>query len=403
MSRTKVYVIHPGTQYAYRLANAISSNKSIKKTILLTWFTISKEHFLARFKIFRKRVKDVSENVLVCNSPVFEVFLTINLKVNQFLKINNNNAYYFWQSFYGCLLLPVLYINRKTSIIFIFETCGWPLTKYAKKWNIPIVMDFPSISHERALELSIDESYYGKKIKTLERQYIDFSLNCSNFALETYKGKTSAKLSFPVSLGSDFKLKDNQEPSISYDNRKVHICCLANTEFRKGLDLLIKAFDQIEIPDKKLYLIGHIDSDWVDKFTKEQKISLSNIILTGPKAQQDLQRFLIEKRIDLHILPSRFDSFGMVVPETMALGIPNIVSPFVGAGEKIDHKKNGFLLEKLDVAELVNQIHYFCRLTIEKREILTKDVIKKSKEMSWNAYSINLNRALVEILSSIDN
>lgn len=391
----KLYVVHPGTQHAFRLVNALASI-SKSRVIFLSWFTLPCEHFLAKFKIFRKRVKPINEYVKTYNFPFFEGCMLTHLKLNGLFNKNTNNPYYYWQILFGCFLLPIFYFNRKNAILITFETCGWPLTKYAKKWGIPVIMNFPSISHERAESLGIVETEFGKKIKSLERQKIDYAISCSNFAKNSYQNLTSAKEHFAIWLGTDFKVKRHQLGIQRHNS--LNIACLANTELRKGIDILLKAFNKIEHTDKKLYLIGSLNPAWIKKYCKDNELSLENIILTGPIAQQDLKDFLFKEKIDLHILPSRFDSFGMVVPETMALGIPNIVSPYVGSGEMINNEVDGFITRNLDVQSLCICIEKFISLNSINRNKLVSNTVEKSTIMTWEKYAGNISNVIGNII-----
>lgn len=393
-----IYIVHPGTHYAFRLANAIT-RVTTAKISYFTSFTLSETHPLAKFKIFRKRVKPLDKNVKTYNFPFFEAFLLTHLKFNSLFKKSNNNPYYYWQILFGWFLLPIIYLNRKNALLITFETCGWPLTKYAKKWGIPVIMDFPSISHEKGESLGIVETTFGKKIKNLERQQIDYAISCSFFAKNTYENLTSAKEHFAVWLGTDFKARQCQLGTQT--NNSLNIACLANTELRKGIDLLLEAFNKVEYIDKKLYFIGNLNPVWIRDYCKNNNLSLENIILTGPKAQQDLKDFLIQQKINLHILPSRFDSFGMVVPETMALGIPNILSPYVGAGEMIEHYKDGFVMENLNANELANYINEYINMTDDEKLKFSQAALKKSREMTWDNYTQRINLAFQKIIQNL--
>jgi UDP-glucose:(heptosyl)LPS alpha-1,3-glucosyltransferase len=48
--------------------------------------------------------------------------------------------------------------------------------------------------------------------------------------------------------------------------------------------------------------------------------------------------------IDLYIMLSKFDTFGMVVLEAMAAGLPVIISSSVGAKDLVQEDKNGFIV-----------------------------------------------------------
>jgi glycosyltransferase involved in cell wall biosynthesis len=51
----------------------------------------------------------------------------------------------------------------------------------------------------------------------------------------------------------------------------------------------------------------------------------------------------IYQAADLFVYPSRYDTFGMVVAEAMACGLPVIVGKDIGAAEWIKHGENGFV------------------------------------------------------------
>ncbi|OAQ38590.1 hypothetical protein A5893_14345 [Pedobacter psychrophilus] len=397
----KIILIHPGIQYTYRMSSALAKINLISSVSLYTWFTLSYDSFLSKFDVFKKRVKEVDKKVTIHNFLIFELFLTVYLKTLSVLNIDKGNTpRYKMQVLFGWFLLPMVYFKRRNSILVLSETAGWPIAYYAKKWNIPVVMDFPSISHEAALKGEIKETSFGIKIKSKERQYIDFGTNCSRFAAETYKGLTSAKKHFPIWLAADKKIL--KEIKVIDLVEELNICCLANTEKRKGIDILLTAFQQIDFPKKKLFLIGKIDKNWVQDFCDKNDINNSNIILTGPLAQQDLSGYLLKNNINLHILPSRFDSFGMVVPETMMLGIPNILSPKVGAGEMLKNGKNGYIMKNLDSLSLVNAIENYLGLSYAEKNILRENVIQQASEMTWENYDKRIAITFDEILMDIN-
>lgn len=395
-----IILIHPGIQYTYRIASALSGSSLFQQVSLYTWFTLSHQSFFANYSYFKKRVKDINKNVKLYNYPIFELLLVIYLKILSQLNLEKGHTpRYKMQVLFGYFLLPLLYFNRKNTIVVLSETAAWPMAYYAKKWHIPVIMDFPSISHEIALKAEIPETNYGIKIKTLERQQIDFAINCSAFAASTYQGLTSAKKHYPIWLAAN-EQRINDEANLDL-NQHLHICCLANTEKRKGIDLLLMAFSLLRVDEKKLYLIGKINPDWVQSYCKEHDISVDDIVLTGAISQQEIANYLIKEKVNLHILPSRFDSFGMVVAETMMLGIPNIVSPFVGAGEMLADGVNGFLMKDLSVEAILKEIDQFMALNPAEKLALKVNVLTKAKEMTWEHYNERVTAVFEEILKEI--
>lgn len=63
----------------------------------------------------------------------------------------------------------------------------------------------------------------------------------------------------------------------------------------------------------------------------------------------DLERYY--KAADCLMLLSAFETFGMVVLEAMASGLPVIISPDVGAKDLVDHGRTGFVLPAADAAK----------------------------------------------------
>lgn len=85
------------------------------------------------------------------------------------------------------------------------------------------------------------------------------------------------------------------------------------------------------------------------------------------------------------LLPSRFDSFGMVVAEAMACGTPAIVSENVGAKAIIEQfPGSGWIVECTE-----DSLYRCVKERIENREALfaARTVAKEaSHSFSWQAY-----------------
>jgi UDP-glucose:(heptosyl)LPS alpha-1,3-glucosyltransferase len=77
------------------------------------------------------------------------------------------------------------------------------------------------------------------------------------------------------------------------------------------------------------------------KLAKQAQI-ISDVIFTGPVSREKLIRIYLAG--DLYIMLSKFDTFGMVVLEAMATGLPVIISSNVGAKDIVKEDKNGFIV-----------------------------------------------------------
>jgi len=72
--------------------------------------------------------------------------------------------------------------------------------------------------------------------------------------------------------------------------------------------------------------------------------------------------------MDISLLPSKREAFGLVVIEAMASGLPVIGTNTGGVPEIITHEKNGLLFEPFDVDKLAK----YMKLLAEDRKLREK-------------------------------
>jgi glycosyltransferase involved in cell wall biosynthesis len=121
----------------------------------------------------------------------------------------------------------------------------------------------------------------------------------------------------------------------------------------KGLDLLIKALADIEIDNFFLHIGG--DGLLLDYY---RDLADKNGILTRCRFFGDIKREDIAEfysKLDIFILPSRYETFGVVLIEAMAAGIP-VIATKCGGPEEIVNEMNGILIEKENAHELKEAI-----------------------------------------------
>ena len=89
-------------------------------------------------------------------------------------------------------------------------------------------------------------------------------------------------------------------------------------------------------------------------YMSEMKRLLPDAIFTGYLGGEDLAKAYASA--DLFVFPSTTDTFGNVVLEAQACGIPAIVSDVGGPRDLVQHGKDGFVTKALDVGELAEAI-----------------------------------------------
>jgi glycosyltransferase involved in cell wall biosynthesis len=87
--------------------------------------------------------------------------------------------------------------------------------------------------------------------------------------------------------------------------------------------------------------------------------------------------------MDLNILASTTDGFGLTLVESMAMGTPVIGTNYAGIKDVIQHEENGLLYNFTEIDALVHQIE---RL-IENEEIRSK-LIENGKKTAFEKYAV---------------
>jgi glycosyltransferase involved in cell wall biosynthesis len=99
---------------------------------------------------------------------------------------------------------------------------------------------------------------------------------------------------------------------------------------------------------------------------------------------------------DVLVLPSRFDSFGLVVAEAMACGLPVIVTENVGAKQMVTHEVNGLIVPVADATALAGAMKWF----ISNRSLLPQmscEARAAAESYDWHYY----HRRVVEFFCSL--
>lgn len=125
---------------------------------------------------------------------------------------------------------------------------------------------------------------------------------------------------------------------------------------KKGLDLLIEAFEKEFKNNENVELIiggGGKGKALVEKWIDDKKIS--NIKLIGEVSREKGPDIM--SKCDVFVLPSRFETFGVVFIEALSSGKPVIGTKGTGPEMFID-EINGLLVEKDNVNDLRNKMKY---------------------------------------------
>lgn len=130
---------------------------------------------------------------------------------------------------------------------------------------------------------------------------------------------------------------------------------------KKGQDILVNAIAQVKekYPHIRCIFAGEIPKEQQTEFNDLKKLvkelNLKDEIQFAGNVT-DIPSFL--SKLDLFVLPSRFEGFGISLIEAMAMGIPCIASALDGPAEIIGKQERGLLFPPENVDILAQKIEY---------------------------------------------
>lgn len=213
-----------------------------------------------------------------------------------------------------------------------------------------------------------------KRYKDARRLFedIDILISPSKFLMGIYKSQGWNRNIFRIKHGVDFKYAMTKT-SKKRDNGEIVFGYTGVVTRFKGVNLLLEAFKEVKSPDIRLKIYGNCV--WDPEFNRELNIAVEKdkrVQLMGRYEHYELPRIMRE--IDIMVVPSTtLESYGLVVVESMAFGIPVIASDIVGAAyEYIKNGENGFIFPVnnpsmlKDIIESISKNHTTVKKLSEK-------------------------------------
>ena len=193
-------------------------------------------------------------------------------------------------------------------------------------------------------------------------------------------------------INSITKLPESDLPE-GLNTHELVIGTVGRMRHEKGIDLLITAFDKIsKVNDKvQLLLVG----DGPDLSTYKNQVENRNIrekVFFYGSADWEKAMQLMQL-MDIVVVPSRFEGFGLTAAEAMAMGKPLIVADNFGLTELVDHHENGLIFETNNVSHLAASI-----LELMQSDKLQEELGIKAKLKAQEKFDIPVFRQGIKFL-----
>jgi UDP-glucose:(heptosyl)LPS alpha-1,3-glucosyltransferase len=168
----------------------------------------------------------------------------------------------------------------------------------------------------------------------------------------------------------------------------------------KGLDPLMAGLGRMKqlYPDQRftLLIVGRDNQKKYERLARQAGIA-GQTVFTGLIPREELDG--IYQAGDVYAMLSKFDTFGMVVLEAMARGLPVVVSGNVGAKDLIAEGINGFVIDNPSDSDYVAQVLHTV-LQEDVRRIMGNAALETSRRYTWESTAEKVKEIYMKILDN---
>lgn len=247
----------------------------------------------------------------------------------------------------------------------------------AKILGLPI----PNYLKSKKFDLVMERKFTEMKIAD---NLVVYTNRFKRYLMETHKIPEEKIIVQP--LGADLELFYPQKREKK--DGKFRILFVGQIVPRKGVHYLLEAVKQLDRNDIVLQIIGSLSPEMKPILKRYSRYF--NYIGTIPHSQI----VYYYNSADIFVLPSLVDSFGLVVYEAMACGLPVIITENCGA--EIENGINGFVLPIRDIKALKERILLLYE-NKELREKMGRNAREYVNHFSWQSYREQIAQAMIEI------
>lgn len=386
-----VLVANPVQQHSHQLALALANAGMLRLYLSGVPVLDISEHSYKWIPIrFRKKIKVVSLKkeirkhcllvpAMLRFSSYLPGFVSTNLRALTFSMFDR------WTASIVRSLQP--------DVVVAYESTAYHTFHAAKTVGALCILDSSTLHPREIVGIpGLEGTYPPKDIIHREKviEMADIILTCSPIAKNSFLTHSVPEHKLrEITLGSE--VPKHITGANAPKNDIPRFVFVGGIRRLKAIDSILEAFRRINDAglEYELFLVGDI----VDQYLLESIKATPH--LTHIQSVPQLEVYKIMAAADCLLLPSKFDSFGMVVPESLACGTPVLVSEAVGAKCIIQrHPKAGWIVD-LGTEPLFEKVSELIR----DRSLL-RDARKHAKlaasNFGWDIY----RQKVTEIIAS---
>jgi glycosyltransferase involved in cell wall biosynthesis len=281
--------------------------------------------------------------------------------------------------------------------VICYESSARETFRFAKEQGVTTILDAASFHHEwqDAVYEPPEPDAVHQRINARKDEEVDLAdhiLTVSELARDSYvEAGVPPEQVTSVPMGADLSEFGPDGEGTADDPGLFTFIFAGQAGRRKGADVLLSASERLarEGISHHVQFAGGTD----ERLFEKVEAPVERLGYLSRRALAEAFR-----RADCLVLPSRHDSFGRVVAEAMATGLPVLVSENVGAKEAIDKGGNGWVIPADDVEALARRMQW-CVEHPEKVASMQKPAVVTAQDYTWSAY----RKRVTDVLASVIN
>ncbi len=294
--------------------------------------------FLSNFAYWTKLVKRIN---------IFK-YLIKNAKNIDVLMLFHVSRCSYWYAYFYKKYNP----NGK-----IYIKADFNLGVYKKEWSI--VNSKPKSLREFFKKRRESQEYSKRKKLIPMVDLISYeSFEAFNYMKDSYAGVDTKNKTMYFPNGYDNKVIDKIKIKSFKEKENIILTVGRLGTKEKNTELLLETLKEVDLKDWKVYLVGSIDKNFIEykeKFFEDNPNLKDKIIFTGEiKAKEKLYEYYNKAKV--FVLPSKWESFGIVMVEAMAFGNYIITSNTCAANDITNNNSIGKIIEIDSKSQLKKEI-----------------------------------------------
>ena len=221
--------------------------------------------------------------------------------------------------------------------------------------------------------------------KLLKEQVIN-SFNYPEEKVSQVSNGIDKSIYYPAEEGEKEAIKKKLHLSARF------VCLFVAANFKiKGLGEAIRAVAGLNEEIRKNLTLLVVGSDSPKPFMElAEKLGVTeNLVFAGK--QSKMREYYIAS--DLLLYPSHYETFGNVVLESCACGVPVLTTKMVGAAELITENKNGFLVKSAKkIDRICSILEAYFELPESEHKKFAERALKATKNYTWEKHATDLEK-----------